>query len=325
MIPNKLNPGDEIRVVSPSRSLSIVDRANQKIAIDRLESLGFKVTFGEHCNESDEFHSTSIESRVKDLHDAFIDPNVKAILTSIGGHNSNQLLKYLDYSLIQSNPKILCGYSDITALGNAIYAKTGLVTYSGPHFSTFGILKGMDYTVNYFQKALVTDEPIEVRHSDTWSDDQWYLDQENRTFIKNEGWYVINEGEAKGTIIGGNLCTLNLLQGTEFMPNLKDTILFIEDDELTFPENFDRDLQSLIHQKDFEEVKGIVIGRFQKKSEMTRELLEKIIKSKKELDHIPVIAELDFGHTNPQITFPIGGKVNIIAKRNESRIKIIEH
>ncbi|TCS81026.1 S66 family peptidase [Tepidibacillus fermentans] len=325
MIPNKLKRGDEIRVVSPSRSLSVVNQANQKIAIDRLESLGFHVTFGDHCYESDEFHSSSIESRIEDLHNAFSDPNVKAILTSIGGYNSNQILKYLDYSLIQANPKILCGYSDITALGNAIYTKTGLTTYSGPHFSTFGILKGMDYTIDYFQKALMTDEIIEVKPSDFWSDDPWYLDQENRTFIENNGWYVINEGKAEGVIIGGNLCTLNLLQGTEFMPSLKNTILFIEDDELTFPENFDRDLQSLIHQKGFEEVRGIVIGRFQKKSEMSREILKKIIKSKKELDTIPVIADVDFGHTYPQITFPIGGKVSIVAKGNESKIKILQH
>ncbi|GBF11357.1 S66 peptidase family protein [Tepidibacillus sp. HK-1] len=325
MIPNKLKRGDEIRVVSPSRSLSVVNQANQKIAIERLESLGFHVTFEEHCYESDEFHSSSIESRIEDLHNAFSDPNVKAILTSIGGHNSNQILKYLDYSLIQANPKILCGYSDITALGNAIYTKTGLTTYSGPHFSTFGILKGMEYTIDYFQKALMTDEIIEVKPSDFWSDDPWYLDQDNRTFIENNGWYVINESKAEGVIIGGNLCTLNLLQGTDFMPSLKNTILFLEDDELTFPENFDRDLQSLIHQKGFEEVRGIVFGRFQKKSEMSREILKKIIKSKKELDTIPVIADVDFGHTYPQITFPIGGKVSIVAKGNELKIKILQH
>ena len=325
MIPNKLKHGDEIRVISPSRSLSIVDSANRQIALERLEGMGFKVTFGEHVYENDEFHSSSIQSRVEDLHKAFSDPNVKAILTSIGGHNSNQILKYIDYSLIKENPKILCGYSDITALSNAIYAKTGLVTYSGPHFSTFGIVKGMDYTIDFFKKALFEDRIIEVNPSEFWSDDQWYLDQENRTFVNNEGWLIINEGEAEGVSIGGNLCTLNLLQGTEFMPSLENSILFIEDDELTFPENFDRDLQSLLHQKDFDQIKGIVIGRFQNKSNMNKELLEKIIKSKKELSKIPVIAEIDFGHTYPQFTFPIGGKVSIIAKKDKTEIKIIEH
>ena len=219
----------------------------------------------------------------------------------------------------------MCGYSDITALSNAIYAKTGLITYSGPHFSTFAIKKGMEYTINYFKRALMTEETIDVVPADQWSDDQWYLDQENRTFIPNDGWHVINEGEVEGTIIGGNLCTLNLLQGTEFMPSLNNSILFIEDDELTFPENFDRDLQSLIHQKDFHLVKGLVIGRFQKKSNITKELLLKIIKTKKELSSIPVIADVDFGHTNPQFTFPIGGKVYIKASQDQPIIKITEH
>ena len=281
MIANRLKTGDEIRVISPSRSLSIVDPINQKIAMERLEKMGFNVTFGENCYERDEFSSSSIESRIEDLHKAFSDPNVKAMLTSIGGHNSNQLLNYLDYSLIKANPKILCGYSDITALSNAIYAKTGLITYSGPHFSTFAIKIGMNYTIDYFKRALMMEETINVVPSEHWSDDQWFLDQENRTFLPNDGWYVINKGEAEGTIIGGNLCTLNLLQGTEFMPSLNNSILFIEDDELTFPENFDRDLQSLIHQKDFQQVKGLIIGRFQKKSNITKELLLKIIKTKK--------------------------------------------
>lgn len=112
------------------------------------------------------------------------------------------------------------------------------------------------------------------------------------------------------------------------MPNLKDAILFIEDcveDKDVFVVNFDRDLQSIIHQPNFEKVKGIVIGRFEQLSRMTKEKLIKIIKTKKELDNIPVIAGVDFGHTNPQITFPIGGKVKIIADKNKIELKILEH
>ena len=85
---------------------------------------------------------------------------------------------------IKSNPKILFGYSDITALQNAFYAKTGLVTYSGPHYSTFGMKKGFDYTMNYFKKCLMQKEPFDVKPSETWSADAWYLDQEKRKFNK---------------------------------------------------------------------------------------------------------------------------------------------
>ena len=93
--------------------------------------MGFQVTFSKYADEIDRFASSSISSRIQDLHEAFRDSNVKAILTTLGGYNSNGLLKHLDYDLIRENPKFFCGYSDITALNNAIYAKTGLVTYSG--------------------------------------------------------------------------------------------------------------------------------------------------------------------------------------------------
>lgn len=167
MIPAKLKSGDEIRVVSPSVSLGIISLENREIANRRLAEMGFKVTVGRHAEEMDEFSSSSIESRVEDLHEAFADPNVKGILAAIGGFNCNQLLRYLDYDLIKANPKVLCGYSDTTALGNAILAKTGLVTYSGSFYSSFGMLKGHEYELEYFQKCLLSDEKFEVTPAST--------------------------------------------------------------------------------------------------------------------------------------------------------------
>lgn len=328
MIAQKLKAGDEIRVVAPSRSLDIVSQESRKIAIERLEGLGLKVSYAKNVKERDEFASSSIESRVQDLHDAFSDKNVKGILTVIGGYNVNQILSYLDYELIKNNPKIICGFSDITALSNAIYQKTGLVTYSGPHFSSFGMLKGIEHTIEYFKKCLIEEGEFEIISSEEWSDDKWFMDQDNREFVKNEGYRIINEGRAEGKIIGGNLCTLNLLQGTKFMPSLKDTILFLEDDDATggdFPVEFDRNLQSLIHLPDFSGVRGIVIGRFQKNGFISLDKLEKIIKTKKELENIPVIYGADFGHTTPIITFPIGGSARLMAERGNMELKIISH
>lgn len=325
IIPPKLQKGDEIRIVSPSNSMAIISPETKKIAKQRLEKLGFKITFSKNIGEKDEFDSSSIRSRINDIHKAFLNKNVKAILTSIGGYNSNQLLKYLNYKIIKSNPKIFCGFSDITSLQNAIFTKTNLVTYSGPHFSTFGMLKGIDYTLDYFMKCLVKKDPFIINPSKNWSDDPWYINQQNRKFIENKGFLIINKGEAKGTIMGGNLCTLNLLQGTEFMPNLKNAILFIEDDEETSLQIFDRDLQSLVHLPTFHKVKGIIIGRFQKKSKVKNNLLIKVIKTKKELKKIPIIANVDFGHTTPQITFPIGGEGKISIDRNRIKLEILKH
>jgi muramoyltetrapeptide carboxypeptidase len=325
MIPAKLQKGDEVRVISPSTSLSVLSEEQRKYACEKLQQLGFHVTFSKHAEEMDEFLSSSIESRIEDLHEAFLNPDVKGILTTLGGFNVNQLLKYIDYDIIKQNPKVLCGYSDITALSNAIYKKTGLVTYSGPHFSTFGMKKGIEYTVEYFEKCVMKERPLAVEHSDTWSDDAWYIDQENRTFIKNEGPLVIQEGECEGTILGGNLCTLNLLQGTEYMPILKNAILFLEDDYAVCPRTFDRDLQSLLHMPDADGIKGIVIGRFQKASQISDELLTKIIKTKREIAHIPVVANLNFGHTTPSFTFPIGGRAKLLAVKGQTKLTITEH
>lgn len=325
--PKKLKVGDEIRIIAPARSLALLSDDLIKLAKDNLEKQGFKVTFSKNCQEKDIFISSSIKSRVDDLHKAFIDKNVKAILTVIGGFNSNQLLDYIDYNLIKKNPKIICGYSDITALTNAITAKSNLITYSGLHFSTWGMKKEFEYNLEYFKKCLVEEKEFEINPAKTWSDDFWWKDQDNRELNKNDGFIAINKGKARGKIFGGNLCTFNLLQGTKFMPNISNSILFIEDDDLTgdyFSVSFDRDLQSLIHQPNFKKVKGIVFGRFQKNTDINLERLLGIIKSKKELKNIPIIANVDFGHTNPLITFPIGGTAEMsVGKKN--KLKIIEH
>jgi muramoyltetrapeptide carboxypeptidase LdcA involved in peptidoglycan recycling len=325
LFPEKLKKGDEVRIIAPSRSLRLIGEETRRIAHERFGEMGLRLSFGKHVNETDDFASTSIEARIEDLHDGFSDKNIKAVLTVIGGFNSNQLLRYIDWNLIQAHPKIFCGYSDITALNNAIFAKTGLVTYSGPHYSSFGQKLHFEYSLDYFKKCLFSEEHFEIEPSEKWSDDPWYLDQDKRDLIPNKGFITIHEGEAEGTILGANLCTLNLLQGTEYTPELNGAVLFLEDDYESVPHTFDRDLQSLIHQKGFEGVRGIVIGRFQKASKMTEELLRKIIDSKKELEKIPVIAGADFGHSDPKITFPIGGKVLLKASQNKIQLKILEH
>lgn len=325
MFPKKLSPGDEIRVIAPATSFHIIASTIREIASNNLSALQLQVSYGKNGEECDDFNSSSIDSRIADLHDAFTNPQVKGVFSAIGGFTSNQLLRHLDYDLIRANPKVLCGFSDITALGTAIYAKTGLVTYSGPHFSTFGMEKGLEYTLEYFKKCLMDNEPFVVKPSSHWSDDNWYRDQLNRSFIPNDGFQILNEGQAEGTLLGGNLCTLNLLQGTEYMPSLADSILLLEDDYESKPRTFDRDLQSLIHLPDFEGVRGIVIGRFQRESLMELETLVKVIKSKHELTSIPVVVNADFGHTTPQFTFPIGGTGKLVAGHGKVSFTIVEH
>ena len=314
IIPPSPQKGDEIRVIAPARGLKIIGQDTRQIAKQRFEDMGLKVSFATNTTDEnwDLTGSTSIEKRVADIHEAFADNKVKAVFTIIGGANSNQLLPYLDYNLIKNNPKFFCGFSDITALLNGIYAKTGLITFSGPHYSSIGMLKGCEYTLDNLKKMLFGPHQNTVQPSSEWSDDLWFLDQEKRTFIKNEGYWLIHKGEAQGTIIGGNLGTFNLLLGSPYRPAFNtDTILFMEDTEGCNIIDFERNIQALLYQPDFSHVKGIVIGRFQKGSQVTREQLEFILNNKKELAHLPILANVDFGHSTPLLTIPIGGTATL--------------
>ena len=323
--PKKLIAGDTIAIIAPSMSFSLLFPNTIETANTRFAQMGLKLEFGKHIKEMDEFNSSTIEHRIEDLHWAFSDSNIKAILTVIGGFNTNQLLKYIDWEIIKKNPKVFCGYSDITALNNAIFTKTELVTYSGPHYCSFGQKLNFDYTLEYFKRCLFSNEPIEITASKNWSDDTWYLNQDDCKLVKNSGFYTINSGDASGTILGGNLVTLRTLQCTEYFPDLTNSILFLEEDYESEPQHFDRDLQSLLLLPDFKKVKGIVLGRFQKASKITKDILHKIIATKQELKNIPIIADVDFGHTSPMITFPIGGEVYIEASKTEAKLVIKNH
>lgn len=323
IIPQKLQKGDKIMVVASSRGLKLIGKETRDIAIERFKEMGLTVEFAPNTNDEnfDMMGSASIDKRVEDLMYAFKDKSVKAIFTVIGGFNVNQIISHLDYDVIKNNPKIISGFSDITALLGAINAKTGLEVYYGPHFSSLGMKKGCEYTLDYLKKILFSDDEIDISSSQEWSDDAWFLDQENRDFIPNEGYWIIHNGNAKGKIVGGNLCTYNLLLGTQYRPTFnEDTILFIEDDEMSYAQEFDRDLQALCYQEDFKNVKALIIGRFQKKSAITREKLEFIINNKPELKNIPVIANVDFGHTTPIMTIPLGG----YAELKDGKLRIMK-
>jgi len=290
-----------VRVIAPSGSLSTIGMECREIANRRFGDLGLTWSFGRHVEQCDEFGSSPIQSRLADLHDAVADPNVKAILTAFGGYNTNQLLPFVDWELIRENPKILCGYCDITALSCSMFAKTGLVTFSGPHYSSFGMLEHLDQTLEWFTRTVMASEPLSIKPSQTWSDEAWYLNQHNRTIEPNEGYWVVSEGSAVGTLIGGNLCTLNLLQGTQYMPNPPGAVVFVEDDFESMFSTFDRNLTSLTQQPGFDGVRALLIGRFQKSVGMTRSMLGAIVS-----------ANVDFGHTDPLLTLPVGGSICIL-------------
>ncbi len=306
------------------RARSCWNTTTPPIINKRYADLGLTLTYGKHVDERDDFGSSSITSRVEDLHAAFADPGVAAVHAVIGGFNSNELLPHLDWDLIANNPKIVCGLSDITALQNAILASTGLVTYSGPHWSAFGMRDHFEQTQQWFVDALFSSDPMELQPAQTWTDDMWFADQDNREVLPGEGWWPLQHGSAQGTTVGGNLCTLNLLQGTPFMPSLSDRVLLVEDDYTSDAVTFARNLTSLLQVPGAERVRGMVIGRFQRASRMTKPLLEQIVANQPALAGVPVLANADFGHTYPMTTLPIGGTIAMTVGA-ESTLIVLEH
>ena len=325
IIPKKLQSGDTVMVIAPSDSYHFMPLEVRDIAYRRFQDIGLNVIFSDHAEEYDVFDTSAISSRVHDLHQAFANPEVKGIIAAFGGYHVHELFRYIDWDIIAQNPKILVGYSDMTALSNAIFAKTGLVTYSGPNYVEFGRKWYFETTLNWFQKALMEEGEQILQPSQYWSDDYlWLNNQDDRTLMSNLGWEVIQEGQAEGRIIGGNAGTFQLLQGTEYFPDLIQSILFLEEDYEEHIGRFARYLQAFIHHPQFSEVQGIVLGRFQQKAQATSELIHHMIKTKSELQGIPVIAGVDFGHTDPMITFPIGGQVTLNLSSQHSEIMIRE-
>lgn len=328
MLPPKLRPGDTARIIAPSGSFLSPGITEELLAnaTKALESLGLDVTRAGNLQEIDDFGSSAVQSRLDDLHGAFENPSIKLVICIRGGFNSNQLLDRIDYELITKNPKILCGFSDITALAHAIYVKTGLVTYSGPNVTTLGRPMGHDYTINAFRQCLFSDEQFDIEPSEQWFGlPKGTTDYANQTAFENDGLLVIHPGQAEGTLLGANVCTLNMLQGTPYFPDLTGSVLFLEDDYESKPHHFDSHLQSLILQPSFKGVKGLVIGRFETQSGMTDDLIRKSVEMHPELKNMPVIANVDFGHTLPMITFPIGGRVRVEAMGRVARVTVMEH
>jgi muramoyltetrapeptide carboxypeptidase len=310
----RLPRGGRVRVVSPSRSLAIVPPDVRQLARERLQRHGFEVELADVPFTCDRFAESRPEERVRELVEAWAEPSVDALLTAVGGWSSNSLLGRLNWSELGRSEKVLCSHSDGSALLLAMHARCGLVTYFGPHFSNLGMREGAEFTWDRLLEVVVG-EPREIAcpASPSWSDDAWYRSQGEREFHPNPGPLAVREGSAQGRLLGGNLSTLRLLQGTPYLPPLQGSILFVEEvarSAAAVPE-FSRQLQALMHHPEFPQVRGLLIGRFGRAAQLPRERLRELLRSFPEIRGIPVAADLDFGHTTPQLTLPIGGSARI--------------
>lgn len=312
-----LQPGDEIRVIAPSQSAHKRSERRYQRAALQLEKSGFKVSFGKNVARRTLIGAASAKERAADLNAAYGDKSVKAILTLRGGWLANDILPFIDWDLVRANPKPLIGFSDITILLSAIIAQTGQVAFLGPTLSPLA-----DRLFGKFMQdsmlAVLSQAPTKLQHTT-----KWILPGE-RVLRRAKPWNVLNPGEATGKLLGGNLGTMFLAQGTPYQPTF-DTpyILAVEDDDeagkYTLGE-FSRRLESILQQPGARQnLRGLLVGRFLPGSKVKPSELEQVIKSKS-LGDIPILTQLDFGHSLPFWTLPLGGQATIKAASKKPEI-----
>jgi muramoyltetrapeptide carboxypeptidase len=310
---------NEIRIIAPSSSMRGSPKRQYERAQERIESLGYEVTFGKYVNDQVLQGTALARDRAQDLNDAYADTNVMAVMAAHGGWAANEILPYLNWELIRDNPKPLIGFSDITVLLNAIYAKTGVRSYLGPNYASVGSMRSWEYTLSSLSSAL-RGEATEPTASRVWG-----VGKEKKGH-RTKAWKVIQPGTCKAPLLGGNAGTFYLLQGTGYQPKFDtDFVLAFEDDDESgkyTAREFSRRLESVLQLPNVRDhIRGMLIGRFQPDSRVTDKELESILQSK-HLEGIPVVSRVDFGHTLPILTLPIGGIVEIIAGTTKVVLRI---
>lgn len=314
--PPRLNPGDVVGVISPSfGALGQFSHRTQQAVNNLYETWGFRVRFAAHALDSAGWVSSSPKDRAADLHELVADPDVKAIVTGIGGDHSNQMLPYLDWDLIGTHPKIFMGYSDGTVLALAIYRQTGLVTFYGPALATnFAEYPAIHpYTAEGFTRALMESQPMgPIVPSPNWTDEflDWATraDQTRARIMKpNPGPFWIRPGEAEGPMVGGCLESLEHLRGTRYWPDWQDALLFVElSEEIPSPSRIDAMLQDYENMGVFDQIRGILLGRLYRYPKEDVDPLYAVFRQRTAKWRLPILAGLDFGHTEPNLTIPIG-------------------
>jgi muramoyltetrapeptide carboxypeptidase len=295
--PRQLEKNQTVGIVAPASPCN----EDQQIhfAIEIVESLGFMVKEGKHLYDRHGYLAGRDQDRAMDINQMFADEEVDAIMTLRGGYGSARLLPYLDYDLIRRRPKVFTGYSDITALLNAIHIKTGLITFHGPEAET----TYSSYMLAEFKKVLVEPQaPITIGSPPTFEGGEGKAEKENRLTR-------ITPGKAQGQLIGGNLTLMADLLGTPYEPDFRGKILFLEDIGTTTDE-IDRHLSHLWLAGKLQQVSGIAFGKFEDIRYLStwakRFTLEEVLAERCQPLKVPTIAGLMFGHIDDQTTIPIG-------------------
>jgi muramoyltetrapeptide carboxypeptidase len=295
----RLRAGDTIGIVSPSAPINDEYRSQLDRGIELLQGLGFKIELAPHALSNSLGYSASAQEKADDINQMFRRDDIKAIISSQGGFNCNSVLSYLDYDLIKEKPKIFLGISDITSLLNALYAKTGLITFHGNDIMWGFGRNPTEYDISEFLIRLVGGEVGPVTRRSVWG--------------------CVREGTAFGRLVGGHLGSLLRLAGTEYFPDCHGAILFLESfGRYSGPDKIYAEFFHLKQLGILAKINGLWLGHYDHPSGLK---LEDIAHDAVAEYDFPIVSCDDFGHTTPNTTIPIGCEARIDAAN--SRVELI--
>lgn len=311
--PPGLQHGDRIAVAAPSGTVQTARRLDRGVAT--LESMGFEVVVGSQVTTDDPGKRTA-QARADELNGFLRDQAVRAVIAAIGGYTTNAVLPLIDYDALRRDPKIICGYSDITALLLACHQLARIVTFHGPTLlpEIAEYPAAQPYTINHLQHAISRPAPMgRLAPPEAWTDEflLWdHHDDRPRSMQQSPGWRWLSGGRASGPLLGGNLETISALAGTQYFPDFTGAVVFLE----TACGNIDLIGRSITHLAMlgvFAVASAVLFGRlFRATAELGDQLCELL------LHHvagqpIPVVTDVDLGHTDPMLTLPIGVRADV--------------
>ncbi len=302
--PPKLQKGDTVGIIAPSKMP--VNKDNFDRGVKNLESFGLKVEIGKHVFDDEYYGGSTLENKLSDLHGFFADPNVKMVMVTTGGDYANIMLDHIDYELIKNNPKIFSGFSDSSLLVNAIYQRTGLVTFYGINMcDSFSIDMSEKMKENFLQ-TFFESEDIKLTPDKNLKIMRWGA-PEGTIPKKYNGWNIIKAGMCSGHLIGGYLPLLIMMDYAGYKHDMKDAILFFESCE-DIKKMFVR-LSSMKQRGVFDEIKGVVIGYCTGVEDQSE--IADLIKDLTQGYAFPIIQIGELGHKTENYSFPIGAQATI--------------
>ncbi|MCS0030152.1 LD-carboxypeptidase [Vibrio alginolyticus] len=316
ILPQVLKIGDKIGFFSPSSPATAFAPNRFRRAKSCLESQGFELVEGHLTGCSDSYRSGSILERAEEFNRSIRDPNVRCIMSTIGGSNSNSLLPYIDYEALRNDPKIIIGYSDVTALLLGIYAQTGLITFYGPALvASFGEFPPLvEETLKSFLEILCSEsDSYQYTMPSSWTDvkHDWETQDSPKTSYANE-WQFLGNGQVSGRIIGGNLNTMAGIWGSQYMPKVELGDILLLEDSLKGIETVERSFAHLMACGVFEKVGAIVLGKHELFNDKGTgrtplDVLLEVLNGK----NVPILYGFDSCHTHPMLVTPLGVHASI--------------